>query len=66
MDGRTARILLALVSVIFAVLLLLGIIDPLACAALFAIALVVLGIASRGFRGKAEADSQDRAAPPKH
>ncbi len=50
MNGRTAVLLFLGVCVILALLLLTRSIRPVVSGAVFAIALVVLGVLSRGFR----------------
>lgn len=50
MTGRTASFLLLTVSVALALLLFAGVVDGAAAGWIFAVALVVLGVPSRGFR----------------
>ncbi len=50
MNGRTAGLVFLGVCVILALLLLTRSIRPVLSSAIFAIALVVLGVLSRGFR----------------
>ncbi len=50
MTGRTASFLFLTVCVVLALLLFLGWIGPVTSGWIFAIALVVLGVLSRGFR----------------
>jgi hypothetical protein len=52
MKGKPAGLIFVGICVILAVLLLLGVITPLASGALFAVALVLLGGMSQGFRKK--------------
>ena len=50
MNGKTAVLVFLVVCVLLALLLLLGTIKPIMASVLFAVALVVLGVPSRGFR----------------
>jgi len=52
MNGKTAAIIFVGVCVVLAILLLFGAISPLVSGSLFAIALVLLGGISNGFRKK--------------
>ena len=49
MTGRTASFLLLTLSVVLALLLFAGVVDGSTVGWLFAVALVVLGVPSRGF-----------------
>ncbi len=50
MDGKVAAFAFLIVCIVLAVLLFLRVISPLVSGAVFAVALAVLGGASRGFR----------------
>ena len=50
MDGKLASLIFTGICALLAVLLLAGIIGPLTSGLLFAIALMILGILSGGFR----------------
>jgi len=50
MSGRIAGLLFLAVCLVLAVLLLLGLISPIMSGSVFAVVLVLLGAASRGFR----------------
>jgi hypothetical protein len=52
MNGKTAAIIFVGVCVVLAILLLFGVISPLVSGSVFAIALVLLGGISNGFRKK--------------
>ena len=50
MNGKTATIIFVGVCIVLAILLLFGVISPLVSGSVFAIALVLLGGISGGFR----------------
>lgn len=54
MSGRIAGIIFLLICVILAILLLTKTISSITSAGIFAVALVILGGLSRGFRGRAK------------
>jgi len=64
MNVRTARSLFLAVCIIIVILLLTEVITPVVSGALFAAALLVIGIASRGFtRARRKQDQSGNAAP---